>query len=133
MNFMLLKRRSKRVYQAPWNQEGAGPWALEEEQSFGELALLYNTRRAASIVANNDVTLWFISRDIFRNITTYFKHQRLLKFETFLKQVDLFKDMSRRALFRVAEALEEEEHEAEDKIIIQGDQGNHFYIVEEGR
>ena len=83
-------------------------------------------------MANNDVTLWFISRDIFRNITTYFKHQRLLKFETFLKQVDLFKDMSRRALFRVAEALEEEEHEAEDKIIIQGDQGNHFYIVEEG-
>ena len=44
------------------------------------------------------------------------------KFETFLKQVDLFKDMTRRALFLVAEALDEEEHDVEDNIIFQGDQ-----------
>ncbi len=37
-------------------------------ESFGELALLYNAPRAASIMANEDCILWALDRECFNNI-----------------------------------------------------------------
>ncbi len=100
--------------------------------SFGELALLYNTPRAATIVARAPVSLWVLTRELFTTISTYFKHQRLLKYEKFLQKADLFKTMPHEKLMRVAEALEAEQHEAGHPIILQGERGDHFYLIEKG-
>jgi cAMP-dependent protein kinase regulator len=105
---------------------------LSKGQSFGELALLYNTPRAATIIAQTDVALWVLSRQTFVTISTYFKHQRLLKYQTFLQEVDVFKSMKKKQLLRVAEALEPEKHAAGDAIILQGEKGNHFYLIAKG-
>ena len=43
-------------------------------QSFGELALMYNQPRAATLTAHTDATLWRIHRDAFKEITILFKH-----------------------------------------------------------
>lgn len=37
-------------------------------EAFGELALLYNAPRAATIVANENCTLWALDRETFNNI-----------------------------------------------------------------
>lgn len=41
---------------------------ISEGGSFGELALIYGTPRAASVVAKTDVKLWGIDRDSYRRI-----------------------------------------------------------------
>lgn len=40
----------------------------ESGEAFGELALLYNAPRAATITANEDCTLWCLDRGTFSNI-----------------------------------------------------------------
>ncbi len=41
---------------------------LGEGGSFGELALIYGTPRAATVKAANDVKLWGIDRDSYRKL-----------------------------------------------------------------
>ena len=41
---------------------------LEEGDSFGELALIHGTPRAATVTARTDVKLWGIGRDSYRHI-----------------------------------------------------------------
>ena len=41
---------------------------LEEGDSFGELALIHGTPRAATVTAGTDVKLWGIGRDSYRQI-----------------------------------------------------------------
>ena len=44
----------------------------ESGESFGELALMYNTPRAASIVAKTDAALWAMDRATFRKGRSFF-------------------------------------------------------------
>lgn len=47
-----------------------GEWvtSISEGGSFGELALIYGTPRAATVKAKTDLKLWGIDRDSYRRI-----------------------------------------------------------------
>ena len=53
-------------------------------EGFGELALLYNAPRAASIQAKTDVTLWSLDRDTFNNIVKEASIKQREKYDEFL-------------------------------------------------
>jgi len=110
---------------------------LGRGSSFGELALMYNTPRAATIRANEPCKLWFISRTLFRTIVTYFQLVRTAKYVKFLKGVrfgdkTLAGMLSNNQLEQIAGALEQESYQKGEFIIRQGQEGDYFYIVEEG-
>merc|ERR1712100_951344 len=50
-------------------------------QSFGELALMYQCRRTATILAKTDGVLYKLSRDDFTNVLQKSAKERLAKFE----------------------------------------------------
>jgi cAMP-dependent protein kinase regulator len=56
---------------------------------FGELALMYNTPRAASIKASTDCVVWFIDRDTYRSIVVYHKYLRNKQYMDFLRNVEI--------------------------------------------
>lgn len=58
-------------------------------QSFGELALMYNTPRAASIKTIGECTLWEIDRASYRGILVYFKYLRNKQYMEFLRNVEI--------------------------------------------
>jgi CRP-like cAMP-binding protein len=57
--------------------------------SFGELALMYNTPRAASVKTSADCVLWEIDRTNYRGILVYFKYQRNRQYMEFLRNVSI--------------------------------------------
>lgn len=57
--------------------------------SFGELALIYGTPRAASVRAKTDVKLWGIDRDSYRRILMGSTIRKRKMYEEFLSRVSI--------------------------------------------
>tara|TARA_B100000780_G_scaffold169577_1_gene118660 strand:- start:3010 stop:3636 length:627 start_codon:yes stop_codon:yes gene_type:complete len=55
--------------------------------SFGELALMYNAPRAATVTAVQDSVLWSVDRKTFRKIVITSRQERAKYYENFLKSV----------------------------------------------
>ncbi len=58
-------------------------------EAFGELALLYNAPRAATIIAKSDATLFSLDRECFNHIVKDAAAKRRERFEATLESVEL--------------------------------------------
>ena len=105
--------------------------------SFGEIALLYNCPRSATLRSRNFCKLWSISRTAFRAITSQFKQRRMEAKCEFLRKVKI-KDkflsdvLSESELNTLALATINESYEASHTIVREGDPGDIFYMIESG-
>lgn len=104
----------------------------EAGESFGELALLYNSPRAASIVAITDVITWVLDRETFNHIVKDAAQKKREKYESFLKQVDILSTVEPYELMQISDALKVAFFRKNDYIIREGETGDLFYILEEG-
>jgi len=101
-------------------------------ESFGELALLYNAPRAASIQAVTDSVLFALDRPTFNNIVKDAEIRRRERFEKTLSKIELLESMDPYERSKVADAAVTVRHKAGDYIIKQGEAGDKFYFIEEG-
>jgi len=101
-------------------------------QTFGELALMYNAPRAATVTATAASTVWAVSRATFRRVLTSVTHQKLRAYEQFLRNVSDFECLQQNDRSKVAEALEEVSFPAGHDIMSQGADGDTFYILKKG-
>lgn len=99
---------------------------------FGELALMYNAPRAASIVALEDATLFSLDRDTFNNIVKTATIRRRETYENFLKKVEILSELEDYERAKLCDCLKTERFERGDFIIKEGDIGDKFYFVQEG-
>ncbi|KAK6454629.1 camp-dependent protein kinase regulatory subunit [Scheffersomyces xylosifermentans] len=111
---------------------GAKVSSSNEGSSFGELALMYNSPRAATAVAATEVTCWALDRATFRRILLEGTFNRRLMYEDFLKDVDVLKSLSAHERSKLADALSTEIYHKGDKIVTEGEQGENFYLIESG-
>jgi cAMP-dependent protein kinase regulator len=107
---------------------------IEPGGSFGELALMYNAPRAATVIsAEPGCTLWALDRITFRRILMDSAYQRRRMYEVFLSEVHILSTLSDYERSKVADALETQKFPAGSYIIKEGDPGESFYILESGR
>lgn len=104
---------------------------------FGELALMYNTPRAATVIAAENTVLWRIDRQNYRMIATH--HHRTYSEEllSLVRNVDILGNrlgdvLSSNQLAKVVASLEVENFEPGSVIIRQSQTGDYFYIIKEG-
>lgn len=100
---------------------------------FGELALLYNCPRAASVQSRETSVLWELDRATFNNIVMEGVQRKRGQCLAGLEKVPLFASLTRGELENIIDALKIERHEKGSVIIRQGEVGEHFFIVYEGQ
>lgn len=101
--------------------------------SFGELALMYNAPRAATVVsASPKSTLWGLDRITFRRILMDSAFQRRRMYEAFLEEVPLLASLKKYERAKIADALDTIKHPPGSTIIKEGDPGDAFYLLESG-
>ena len=100
--------------------------------SFGELALLHDAPRAATVTAEEPVAAWGLDAITFKMILMGKSQTDVDQYMNFIKEVPILKDLSSDAVRDMAGALKEYEYPAEANIICEGDEGNNFYIIRDG-
>mmetsp|Transcript_39278 Transcript_39278/g.83674 ORF Transcript_39278/g.83674 Transcript_39278/m.83674 type:complete len:405 (+) Transcript_39278:99-1313(+) len=100
---------------------------------FGELALLYNCPRAASVVAKGECVCWKLDRESFNHIVKESAAKKRNQYENFLKSVSLISSIDAYERSQIADALIPETFKKGDVIVRQDEAGDKFYIVEEGQ
>lgn len=126
---------------------------IGEGGSFGELALIYGTPRAATVKAKSDVKLWGLDRDSYRRILMGSTIRKRKMYEEFLSKVSILgnflssfftkfliikldnyaESLEKWERYTVADALEPCSFEDGETIVKQGEPGDDFYIIVEGR
>lgn len=99
---------------------------------FGELALLYNCPRAASVVATGPTVCWKLDRGTFNAIVKDAAAKQRDRYMAFLGGVELLAELSDFHRSQVADAMKVETFPAGTKVITQGEEGRKLFIVEEG-
>ncbi|XP_066207899.1 cAMP-dependent protein kinase type II-alpha regulatory subunit isoform X2 [Saccopteryx leptura] len=87
--------------------------------SFGELALMYNTPRAATIVATSEGSLWGLDRVTFRRIIVKNNAKKRKTFESFIESVPLLKSLEVSERMKIVDVIGEKNYKNGERIITQ--------------
>uniref|UniRef100_A0A667X7Y0 cAMP-dependent protein kinase type II-alpha regulatory subunit n=1 Tax=Myripristis murdjan TaxID=586833 RepID=A0A667X7Y0_9TELE len=104
----------------------------DNKGSFGELALMYNTPRAATIIATQDGALWGLDRATFRRLIVKNNAKKRKMYECFIESVPLLKSLEVSERMKIVDVLGLKQFSDGERIIMQGDKADCFYIVESG-
>lgn len=106
--------------------------SVQAGQVFGELAILYNAKRLATIQAITAGKLWVLDRTVYQKVIRQYYEDELKERVVFLQKIDTFKNVDVKVLEEVARLLEQQYFPTGTKIIKQGDKGDNFYIITAG-
>lgn len=101
--------------------------------SFGDLALLYDSPRAASCMAADDTKLWKVDQHTFRHLLARSAKELEGSIIEVLSKIDLFKDLDRQTVTKFADVLNTVKYQEGQRIVEKGQQGDVFYIVKSGQ
>jgi cAMP-dependent protein kinase regulator len=101
--------------------------------AFGQLALMYNAPRAATCRSVTDVKLWTLDRTSFKVIIAGAALRKREMHLAFLNQVQILQSLTEYEKMMLADSLLEEKYGDGTAICQEGQYGNDFYIILEGR
>ena len=128
------------------NKKAVG--ACGSGKGFGELALMYNTPRAATVLAKTDIIAWKIDRERFRLVLANHAKARSEQYKALLMEIELNKKkapetadgksaflrecITDEQLTKLADCMDEEDVDDGVDIIKEGEDGHTFYIIAAG-
>lgn len=133
-NFYVIEKGEYDIFVTDSVTGGEKKVATLTEGFFGELALLYNCPRNATIIsASNDGVLWGLDQKTFRQVVVKATARKRAKFEELLKGVSMLDSLKGYELMNLTDALDEVSYESEQPIIHEGDEASEMYFIMEGK
>jgi len=105
---------------------------VERGMCVGELALIYNAPRAATVKAIKRGSVWCLDRVTFRKVLMQHNQTESRMNIDFLMKVSLLSPLLKSELQLLEQALQTKKFKKGETIFKQGDQGEHFYIIKKG-
>jgi CRP-like cAMP-binding protein len=115
--------------------------SLGRDTIFGELALMYDAPRAATVATSSSksdeeapgqIVLWRIGRDVFKYLIKSVVQQSTVSISETLGKVKLLEPLTDDQKLQMGKVLEPVKFEKDDVILHQGDEGHIFYIIKSG-
>ena len=131
-NFYVIERGRFEVYVKDQSAVETMIHTYDNRGAFGELALLYNMPRAASIKAITPGTLWAMDRQTFRRILLKSAYRKRKMYEDLINKVPMLKSLESYERMNLADALVPKQFSNGEQIIKQGDTADGMYFVEDG-
>lgn len=105
----------------------------KDEGYFGELALLHNQPRAATVRAVSEGLLWAVSRKNFNKLVVKRAFEKRKFYMELLDGVPQLNPLTEYEKMQVADALIGKTYSADDVIFKEGDEGDGMYFIIEGK
>uniref|UniRef100_A0A8C2Q967 cAMP-dependent protein kinase type II regulatory subunit n=2 Tax=Cyprinus carpio TaxID=7962 RepID=A0A8C2Q967_CYPCA len=117
-NFYVIERG---VYDIVVQKDGVGCCVgqYDNKGSFGELALMYNTPRAATIIAKEEGALWGLDRATFRRLIVKNNAKKRRMYEIFIESVPLLKSLEISERMKIVDVLGVKLFQDGERIIMQ--------------
>mmetsp|Transcript_110271 Transcript_110271/g.206697 ORF Transcript_110271/g.206697 Transcript_110271/m.206697 type:complete len:1466 (-) Transcript_110271:103-4500(-) len=134
-SLFILEKGQLNVFKAKQGKKHPGAQVFTYDktgQAFGEVALLYNCPRTATVIASKESLLWSIDRDTFNFCIKGAQAAMRQKVMTFLQTVELFKSLTHEELDKIADVIKMRSFDRGDQIIFEGDEGTEFFLLMQG-
>eukprot|EP00428_Durinskia_dybowskii_P014856 CAMPEP_0170213468 /NCGR_PEP_ID=MMETSP0116_2-20130129/6358_1 /TAXON_ID=400756 /ORGANISM="Durinskia baltica, Strain CSIRO CS-38" /LENGTH=1130 /DNA_ID=CAMNT_0010464019 /DNA_START=103 /DNA_END=3495 /DNA_ORIENTATION=- len=131
--FYIVKKGTFDIFVQKGDEPRKKVFQAAEGFAFGELALLYNAPRSATVTASVPAEVWALDRTAFRNLVVRSSEERFKKNVEFLNGVEIFQVLDENERAALAEVLEEEEFEDDEAIVEQGGKDEQMFIILEGK
>ncbi|OMJ84060.1 hypothetical protein SteCoe_14871 [Stentor coeruleus] len=105
---------------------------LQKGESFGDMSLLTDFPRRATIKTIEESALWGIGRDAFRYLVHQINKRSLNIIKAFISQLKIFSNLPEDQIKRLAEVAVQHQFKDNIRIICEGDEGVLLYIIKEG-
>ncbi|KAI1725143.1 protein kinase domain-containing protein [Ditylenchus destructor] len=115
------------------SREGQALGVIGPGVVMGELAILYNCTRTASVQAMTDVLLWVLDRSAFQMITMRLGMERHAQLMNFLHKVSIFENLSEDRISKMADVMDQDYYAAGHHIIREGEKGDTFFVINNGQ
>jgi len=102
------------------------------QNSFGELALMYNVPRAASVICSKAGGLWALERKCFQMMLITAENSRVKEYTCFLQQIPELKVLNEYECSQLSDLLTAELFDSGEEIMRQSDVGDAVYFLYEG-
>jgi cGMP-dependent protein kinase len=105
---------------------------FEDIRVFGEMAILYNDKRNATIKAVKPGRVWVLDRTVYQKLMIRFNIKEQDEMLEFLEKVPKLNKVSPEALQKVVNLLKVKYFSPGTTIVKQGERGDKFYIIRAG-
>ena len=105
---------------------------IHTTEGFGELALLHDSPRSATVRTLEKAAMWVIDRSNFRRVIEEMNTKLYEQNREFLEKVPLLQPLNPQQKDSLAASLVSCKYNAGEKIITEGDEGMHLYIIRDG-
>lgn len=105
---------------------------LGPKENFGELALLYNAPRSASIRSLTPCRMFAINRSTFKKIQYELSDKKFKENRAFLEKIPFFESMTSEQKDMIANRLITQSFKPGAVIVNEGDIANSYYIIRKG-